>query len=138
MTITVGNTGGGGYFFPSGGMQGERIAAGQTGVLISAPEVSGVIYKITSLISAASSVQAGISLIANGVTIEDEGNLWDISPTFSPDIDRFAISSTLSASNSAGAYRIYESITCTSFSVVKNTGNTTQTIDIIYQVGELK
>ena len=129
--------GGGGYFFPSGGMQGERLASGQTGVLFSAPEVSGVVYKITSLLVPANTGQPGISLIADGVTIEENSTLWDSTPTASPDIDRFAVCSTFSASQNL-AYRFYESIICSSFSVLKNAGNTTGFVDIIYQIGELK
>ncbi len=128
-------TSGGGYFFPSGGIQGERITSGQTGVLFSAPEATGVVYKITSLACSASVAQAGISLIVNGVTIEDEKQLFDITPTAGSTSPSFSVSETIG--NVSGGLRVYKNIECTSFSVVKNAGNTPQSIDIIYQIGEI-
>lgn len=137
MAINISDLGGGGYFFPSGGLVGERIASGQTGVLISAPEVSGVVYKITGLSCTGTGTQDGITLIADGVAIEDEQKLDDTSPTPGANISGFGVSETFGPTSTA-AYSVYRNITCKSFSVVKNTGNTIRMIDIIYQVGELK
>jgi hypothetical protein len=129
--------GGGGVFVPTGGMISDELTAGQTGLLISAPEVDNTVYKLQALLCDANATQAGISLIIDNVTIEDESILLDTSPTTGPAGGRFLISDSY-GSTTAAAVRLYRNIICSSFSVVKNTGNTTQNIDIIYQVGELK
>ena len=140
MALNISDLSGGGYFVPEA-LQSDRIVAGQTGLLLSIPEVSGKVYKITRLTCTGNSTQGGISLIIDGVTVFDEQAVMDQTPTSADMLatgDSFGIASTYSNSTAAAAARIIKEAYCTSFSVIKNAGNTAQSIDYAYQVGSFK
>ena len=127
----------GGLFCPTGGIVSDVLPSGQTGLLLSLPEVLGKYYKITSLsVGNSISSQAGISLIVNGETIEDEKTLDDQEPNvITPSSSAFLVSQ-LYSNSSIGASRFYKEIYCTSFSVLKNAGNTAQPIAYVFEIGE--
>lgn len=133
--------GGGGYFVPESLVSGV-IAIGQTGTLLTAPEVSGKVYKIQSLYTSANDEQPGMSLVVDGVTVFDEQNLMDITPlTTNMQVigNSFGVSRIYAnVSNVSAGARIIAEIYCSSFSLIKNTGNTDRAINYAYQVGSFK
>lgn len=133
---------GGGGMFTIESQVSNRITVGQTGTLLSVPEVSGKAYKITCLATQSNSVQAGMSLVIDGVTVFDEQSIMDQTPS-SSDMsslgDSFGVSAVYAnTSNTTIGTRILREIYCTSFSLIKNAGNTSETIDYVYQIGSFK
>ncbi len=119
----------------------DEIVTGQTGVLLSAPEVSGKVYKITRLHTGGNNEQAGVSLIIDGVTVFNEKNLMDVTPvegSMQATGDSFGVSQNFTVTNLVSGVRVINEIYCTSFSLIKNNGNTAEVIDYAYQVGSLK
>ncbi len=130
---------GSGMFTPEA-LVSNRIAIG-TGVLLSVPEVSGKVYKITVLTTNSSAEQAGMSLIIDGVTMFDEETLMDSTPTAGSMQAlgaSFGVASSYNTTNTITAARMIKEIYCTSFSLIKNSGNTAESIDYAYQVGSFK
>jgi len=129
-------TGGGGSGFNSDGIVYTSIATGQTGSLISLPEVSGKVYRIFLLATGTSSQQTGISLITNGVTIESEKTLVDnTSPSADIEIEFGVFRNYTASTSTTPTRRMYDIVECASFEVTKNPGNTTQAIDLSYEIG---
>ena len=132
---------GGGGMFTIESQVSNRITVGQTGTLLSVPEVSGKAYKITCLATQSNSVQAGMSLVIDGVTVFDEQSIMDQTPS-SNDMSAlggsFGVSAVYSTTNTTVTIRILREIYCTSFSLIKNAGNTTENIDYVYQIGSFK
>ncbi len=131
--------GGGGYFVLEA-LQSDRMTAGQTGALLSVPEVSGKVYKITTLATSTSNPQSGMSLIVDGVTVFNEKSLVDQSPAngMLASGAEFGVSSLYATNGPVVATRFIREIYCTSFSLIKNAGNTAQTIDYVYEIGSYK
>ena len=130
----------GGMFVPEA-LVSSVIVQDQTGVLLSAPEVSGKVYKITALSTGGNSEQTGMSLIVDGVTVFNEQSIMDTTPTsagMQAQGNSFGVSRLFSTTNLVTGPRILMEIYCTSFSLIKNTGNTTEDIDYVYQVGSFK
>ena len=131
---------GGGVFVPTAPKQYLQIAAGQTGTLISAPAVDGVVYKITTLFGAhPTSSQSGISLGVDLSTIVDQSILTGYTAGGINIIgnSNFAISETFS-STQLQYFKVWRAICCNEFIVTKNAGNTTQPIIIAYEIGVKK
>ena len=121
--------------FTSEGITEGVIAVGNTGTLLDVPEVNGKTFKLFLLQVAGATGQTGISLIINGVTIENQGTLEDPEDNPLTGIE-FSVNRAFSSDISLGFKRkLYTEITCTSFSVVKNAGNTTQEIAYAYETG---
>ena len=129
--------GGGGSGFQSEGITFQNITSGQTGELISIPEVSGKVYRIFLLATSTPSAQPGISLITNGNTIESEKILIDSSPS-STGTSSFGISRIINSTTVTLGRGFYNVVECSSFSIEKNAGNTTEDIDLSYETGEYK
>ncbi len=133
--------GGSGSMFVPEELKSDEITAGQTGLLLSEPEVSGKVYKITRVHTGGNDEQAGMSLIIDGVTVFNEKNLMDVTPTtnsMQATGDSFGVSQDFTVSNLVSGVRVINEIYCSSFSLIKNTGNTTEGIDYAYQVGSFK
>ena len=131
-------TGGGGVFTPSA-LVSDRLAVGLTGTLLSVAEVGGVTYKINHLLAGTAAAQGGISLIVDGVTLHSAVSLAGANGSAEASTTAFAVANSLGTSALSISYaRIYRSITCKSFSILKNAGNTTEAIDYAYEVGSIK
>ena len=130
----------GGGVFVSEGMVGEQLPSGQTGPLISLPEVTGKAYKITQISTGATNgIQGGISLTTNGNVLHDQAGLDDLDPsaTKPSDSNTFLVSRIFGQSTLTNS-KVYDEIICTSFSLSKNAGNTDKAIDLVYEIGSIK
>lgn len=134
LLSTVAGSGGGG--FQSEGSIYESLAIGQTGSLISLPEVSGKVYRITLLATSTNDNQLGISLITNGNTIESEKALVDSQSPNGGVVGAFGVVGYYySVTDTTNVRKLYSMVECSSFEITKNAGNTGVAIDLVYEVG---
>ena len=130
-----GGGGGGGVFQPESRVN-TTIPIGQTGDLITITAPTGKVIKVTYLATLTSSQQSGISLIVNGNTFIDQENLLDFTPV-STSSSRFFVGALGDSAAGLSRVRISE-VYCTSLIVNKNAGNTTELMNIVYEIGEVK
>lgn len=131
-------TGGNGGRFVSEGIVSGILSAGQTGELLSVPKVPNKSYRIRSLYCASTATQAGISLTTDELAIESESILSEAQPTATAETAMFFIGDEYAASTLGNGARGYKSVNCSSFSIDKNAGNTTEQIIYAYEIGEYK
>lgn len=132
LLSVINDTVGGG--FKSDGIVYTSLASGQTGSLLSLPEVQGKVYRVFLLTTGTSVAQAGISFICDSVTIEDQKTLADNSDPSASSSSEFGIVRNYFFDTTTNR-RIYNVIECLSFEITKNAGNTTTAIDVSYELG---
>ena len=139
MSINISQLGGGGFFVPEA-MQSAYIAASQTGLLLSVPEVEGKAYKINLLCVSTTAAQAGMSLVVNGVNLASDMFLMSrAGGNADANLLGFGVKGSISDNNDATrAARAYREIYCTSFSLTKGAGNTSQSIAYAYEIGSMQ
>ena len=127
-------------FTPNAPLASGNLASGQTGTLLSVPEVDDTVYKITYIVTAFSGIINNMSLIIDGVTLES-GSILGTSPGNGgiTNTDRFAVCNRFSLNNSTGStgVRYYKEIYCKSFSLTAS-ASTTAPIDYAYEIGSYK
>lgn len=121
-------------------LQSSNIAANQTGVLLSVPEVAGKVYKINVLCVNSTSTQEGMSLVVNGVTISSDKALMSrVGLGADTNGSGFGVSGIFrDDTNASRGARGYHEIYCTSFSLIKGAGNTGLSIAYAYEIGSYK
>ena len=125
--------GGGGYFSIESFLDGTVTGQGE---LLSLPEApSGKFYKLCTLRSSTNSQYTGITLVVDGITLEDKKGI--ASSTGAIPSGGFYVSETAGASN--GQNRQYAGIICKSFSFSRDPGlGTNASIRYAYQIGSFK
>ena len=126
-------------FTPNAPIVSGTLGSGQTGTLLSVPEVDGIVYKITFIASVSSSgAIPNTSLIIDGAVISS-GNLLGSSTSGGVATQNtYAVSNRFSLPNAIDSgVRYYREIYCKSFSLNASTA-TGLGIDYAYEIGSFK
>ena len=125
---------GGGGSWRTDGITNGALAAGQTGTLLTITAPAGKIVKLFSFISNTASQQGGISLVREGVTLENEQTVASLSGNTGGSV--FAVSRVgITDSQATSARGLYFEVEGDTITISKNAGNTTSALGYAYETG---
>jgi hypothetical protein len=141
MTISLSSLapsggGGGSGLYKIVALNTGRITSGITGTILTDTADTGQYIKLTHLFSTTAATEEGVTFTIDGVDIISGKRLAGRTPDASAEGTAYAVAPTYGSTNILNSVQILQEINCTTFTITKDVGSTTNHIDYAYQILE--
>lgn len=140
MTISLSSLspsgGGGSGLYKIVALNTGRLASGITGTILTATAGTDQYIKLTHLFNINTVNEEGVTFTIDGVDIISGKRLAGRVPNAAAEGTSFAVAPTYGSTNVLTSTQILQEINCTTFTITKDAGSTTNSIDYAYQILE--